>query len=133
MVEKMTVRRGATDYQQAGPGGIIWLALLNALTLPQTYEQRRIMYRGVYSAIVAKLEVDVAMKNDKDIGTLIGGTKLLLDQAGRDYLSSFEDKTFGDLENKYCELLAQILDDLWELAIKGKLIEKAMITQDKVG
>jgi hypothetical protein len=91
------------------------------------------MYRGVYSAIIAKLEVDVAMKNDKDIGTLIGGTKLLLDQAGRDYLSSFEDKTFGDLENKYCELLAQILDDLWELAIKGKLIEKAMITQDEVG
>jgi hypothetical protein len=129
----MVVRRGMADYQQAGAGGIIFLTLLQSLTVEMTYEQRRITYRGAYSAIVAKLETDEKLKNDKEIGTIIGATKILLDQAGTDYRSSFEGKTFNDLENKYCELLAQILDNLWILAIQGKLIEKVLVTQDEVG
>lgn len=130
----MTVRRGMADYPPAGAGGIIFVALLQSLTLPMAYEQRRITYRGTYSAIVAKLEMDPTLSKDKDIGILIGATKLLLDQAGTDYKSQFEShSSFGPLENAYCELLAQILDKLWELAVKGKLIEKVVMTQDEIG
>jgi hypothetical protein len=130
----MVIRRGMADYQQAGAGGIIFMALLQALTIEMSYEQRRIMYRGTYSAIVAKLEVDSKLKDDKEIGILIGGTKLLLDQAGLDYKSDFEShKTYGKLENAYNELLAQVLDKLWALAIQGKLIEKVIMMQDEVG
>jgi hypothetical protein len=121
------------DYQQAGAGGIIFMALLQSLTIPMSYEQRRITYRGAYSAIVAKLETDEKLKEDKDIGTMVGATKILLDQAYTDYKSSFESHaTTSQLENDYCELLAQILDNLWILAIQGKLIERVTVTQDEV-
>lgn len=137
----MAIRRGMADYQQAGAGGIIFVGLLQSITLPMTYEQRRITYRGIYSAIVAKMQLDdkldgstpIPALNGKTMDMVIGGTKLLLDQAGVDYKPSFEGKTFGDLENAYCELLAQILDNLWVLAIQGKMIEKVMMTQEEVG
>ena len=130
----MAVRRGMADYQQAGAGGIIFMTLLQSLTIEMTYEQRRITYRGAYSAIVAKLESDDKLKEDKDIGTIVGATKILLDQAYIDYKSAFEShSTTSNLENDYCELLAQILDNLWILAIKGKLIERVTVTQDEVG
>jgi hypothetical protein len=122
-----------SDYQQAGAGGIIFVGLLQSITIPMSYEQRRITYRGIYSAILSKLEVDPILKDDKEIGMTIRATKILLDQAGKDYKASFEGKTFGDLENKYCELLAQIYDNLWILAVKGKLIERVQMVQDEVG
>jgi hypothetical protein len=128
----MAIRRGMADYQQAGAGGIIFMGLLQSITLPMTYEQRRITYRGIYSAILAKLETDKDLKEDEHIGTIVGATKILLDQAGTDYKASFEGKTFGDLENKYCELLAQIYDQLWILAIQGKMIERVTVVQDEV-
>lgn len=137
----MAIRRGMADYQQAGAGGIIFVGLMDGIVLPMSYEQRRIMYRGIYSAIVAKLELDTNIKLDepiktldgRTISTIVGATKILLDQAGRDYKPAFEGKTFGELENKYCELLAQIYDQLWILAIQGKMIERVMVTQDEVG
>lgn len=127
----MTVRRGMADYRQAGAGGIIFMGLLQSLTIPMTYEQRKILYRGLYSAIVAKVEVDKKNKDDLTIGMLIGAVKLLIDQAGRDYKAHFESKdTYGELENNYTELQGQILDKLWEIAVKANLIET--ITDDGV-
>lgn len=119
------------DYRQAGAGGIIFMGLLQSLTIPMTYEQRKILYRGLYSAIVAKVEVDKKNKDDLTIGMLIGAVKLLIDQAGRDYKAHFESKdTYGELENNYTELQGQILDKLWEIAVKANLIET--ITDDGV-
>ena len=129
----MAIRRGTSDYLQAGAGGSIWLALSQSMTLPMSYEQRRITYRCLYSAIVSKLEMDENLKEDKEIGIIVGATKILLDQAGKDYRASFEGKSFDDLENKYCELLAQIYDHLWVLVMKGKLIEKIKLEWEEVG
>ena len=107
------------------------MGLLQALTFPMSYEQRKILYRGLYSAIVAKVEVDKKAKDDVHIGTLIGATKLLIDQAGTDYKAYFESKeTHSELENNYTELLAQILDKHWEISVKANLIEK--VTEDGV-
>ena len=89
-----------------------------------SYEQRKILYRGLYSAIVAKVEVDKKAKDDKHIGMLISGVKLLIDKAGTDYKSFFESKdSYGELENNYAELQAQILDKHWEISVKANLIE----------
>jgi hypothetical protein len=120
------------DYRQAGAGGIIFMGLLQALTFPISFEQRKILYRGLYSAIVAKIEYDKKINVDRTgIGMLIGGTKLLIDQAGKDYKAHFENKeTYGDLENNYAELQGQILDKFWEIAVKAELIET--ITTDQV-
>ena len=127
----VAIRRGMSDYRQAGAGGIIFMGLLQSLTFPMSYEQRKILYRGLYSAIVAKVEVDKKAKEDKHIGTLIGATKLLIDQAGTDYKAYFESKeTHSELENNYTELLAQILDKHWEIAVKANLIET--VTDDGV-
>ena len=131
----MAIRRGMSDYRQAGAGGIIFMGLLQALTFPMSYEQRKILYRGLYSAIVAKVEVDKRIKVDTEldarIGKLIGATKLLIDQAGKDYKSFFESKdSYGELENDYTELLAQILDKHWEISVKANLIEN--VTEDGV-
>ena len=131
----MAIRRGMSDYRQAGAGGIIFMGLLQALTFPMDYEQRKILYRGLYSAIVAKIEVDKRIKVNTDldvrIGWLISSVKLLIDQAGRDYKSSFEDKTtYGELENNYTELQGQILDHFWEIVVKANLIE--YVTEDGV-
>jgi len=127
----MTVRRGMADYRQAGAGGIIFMGLLNALTFPMPYEQRKILYRGLYSAIVAKVEVDKKQKDDPVLSLLIAGVKILIDQMGRDYKSQFEDhSTFSGLENNYSELQAQVLDHLWEIVVKANLIEQ--ITDDGV-
>jgi hypothetical protein len=129
------------DYQQAGAGGIIFMGLLQSITLPMSYEQRRITYRGVYSAIIAKLQLDdkqdgsipIPALNGRTLDMIVGGTKLLLDQAYLDYNSSFEShSTTSKLENEYCELLAQIFDNLWLLAIQGKMIERVMVIQDEV-
>ena len=131
----MAIRRGMSDYRQAGAGGIIFMGLLQALTFPMSYEQRKILYRGLYSAIVAKIEVDKRIKVDTEldarIGILISGVKLLIDQAGTDYKSFFESEdSYGELENNYAELQAQILDKHWEIAVKANLIET--VTDDGV-
>ena len=130
----MAIRRGMSDYRQAGAGAIIFMGLLQSLTFPMDYEQRKILYRGLYSAIVAKIEVDKKASVDTEIGTKIGAVKLLIDQAGRDYKAYFESKeTHSDLENNYTELLGQILDLLWEITVKTKLIEGLTVEQDEVG
>ena len=134
----MAIRRGMSDYRQAGAGGIIFMGLLQALTFPMSYEQRKILYRGLYSAIVAKIEVDKRIKLDTErdarIGWLISAVKFLIDQAGRDYKSFFESKdSYGELENNYAELQAQILDIYWEISVKANLIEGLTVEQDEVG
>ena len=130
----MALRRTMADYQQAGTGGIVFMWLLQAGSLPMSYEQRRTMYRSIYSAVVAKIETMEKYKEDKDIGLIISGTFALLNQAGGDYKSRFETKaTFDNLENNYAELLAQIYDQLWRLVTITGMIEKVTVEQDVIG
>ena len=119
----MVYHKGSDYRGPAGSGGIIYMGLREALLFPMSYEQRKILYRGLYSAMVAKIEVS-KKKEDADIGMLIGAVKLLLDQAGTDYKAYFESKeTHSELENNYSELLAQILDKHYEITEKAGLIE----------
>lgn len=133
----MTIRRGMADYRQAGAGGILFMGLLQAQGQEMTYEQRRILYRSMYSNEVSKIEMDESIKKNQEIysrvSIVLSSTKLLLDQAGRDYMSRYEGhNTHDSAENDYAELLAQILDNLWEVAIKGKLIESVPIEMDAI-
>jgi len=130
----MAVRRGMADYRQAGAGGIIFMGLLQAQGEEMSYEQRKILYRSLYSAMLAKVELTELGKHLDRVDMLIGATKILLDQAGTNYLSIFENHaSFSTAENNYSELLAQILDSLWEIAMKGKLIENIVVDQEMVG
>ena len=133
----MAIRRGMADYRQAGAGGILFMGLLQAQGQEMTYEQRRILYRSMYSNEVAKVEMDETIKKNTElfdrISILIGSTKLLLDQARTDYRAAYEGhQTCDDAENDYSELLAQILDNLWEVAIKAKLIESVQIEMEAI-
>ena len=128
----MTVRRGMADYRQAGAGGIIFMGLLQAQGQEMTYEQRRILYRSLYSAVVAKIDMDDKTKKEQRISYLVKDTQKLLKQAGEDYQAPFEQKTYGEIENAYSELLAQILDALWEMAIRAKLIESITMEQEPI-
>ena len=120
----MVYHKGSDYRGPAGSGGIIYMGLRESLLFPMTYEQRKILYRGLYSAMVAKIEVDKKASKDPYIGMLIAAVKLLIDQAGTDYKAYFESKeTHSDLENNYTELLGQILDKLWEITEKASLIE----------
>ena len=126
----MAARRTMSDYQQAGSGGIIFMGFLQAITLPLSYEQRRMSYRGIYSLIVAKVYEDKKLIEIEGVTDLIHQVKGLLDQAGEDYDPKYEShSTFSKDENKYVELLAQIFDKLSEIVTKTKLIEK--ITQEQ--
>jgi hypothetical protein len=133
----MAIRRGMADYRQAGAGGILFMGLLQAQGQEMTYEQRRILYRSMYSNEVAKIEMDETLRKSPEtyerLSMLIGATKLMLDQAGKDYLASYEGhNTYDGAENAYAELLAQILDNLWEIAIKAKLIESVIMEMDAI-
>lgn len=128
----MTVRRGMADYRQAGAGGILFMGLLQAQGQEMTYEQRRILYRSLFSLESAKLEYDPSSKKDEIIIEKIKETQKLLLQAGKDYQSHYEGhQSFDQFENAYAELLAQILDNLWIIAIKAKLVEN-VIDDEKV-
>jgi hypothetical protein len=131
----MTIRRGMADYRQAGAGGIIFMGLLQLQGQEMTYEQTRIVCRRVYSAEMAKLEIaDEKISKDE---TVISSTKLcwkLITQAVADYRSHFEShQSTSDAENNYAELLSQIVDELWKIAIRAKLIENITVEQDAVG
>ena len=135
----MTIRRGMADYRQAGAGGILFMGLLQAQGQEMNYEQRKILYRSMFSNEVAKIEAirDTLTKDTENFKRITGCiiiTDSLLEQAGTDYRSSYEGhQTHDDAENKYTELLAQILDNLWEIAIRAKLIENITVEQDTVG
>jgi hypothetical protein len=133
-VEKeMTVRKGMADYRQAGAGGIIFVWLLQGGSQEMTYEQRKILYRSTYSAIVSKLRVTDTKEHEDELKRLVKETEEKLTQARKDYKSSFEShSSSGDLENNYSELLAQIFDNLWDMAIYGKMIESVQIEMDKI-
>jgi hypothetical protein len=128
----MTVRRGMADYRQAGAGGILFMGLLQAQGQEMTYEQRRILYRAMYSNEISKVEMDKKASEDSRIIQLLKETKSMLDTAGNDYKAMYEGKTYDSAENNYAELLAQILDNLWEVAIKAKLIESITVEQTEV-
>jgi hypothetical protein len=130
----MTTRRGGLSQYPPGSGGILFISIIQALTMPMTYEQRKILYRGMYSVYLGKLEVDPKLKDDKEISMLIGATKLLLDQQGTTYNAKFEaHESYSALENNYAELQAQILDKHMEIINKTKLIEAVVVTQEMVG
>lgn len=130
----MTVRRGMADYRQAGAGGIIFMGLLQLQGMEMTYAFTRTVARRVYSAELAKLETqDKEDKYEKDIQRAIDKCQILLDKALDDYRTYFEDHNSVDqAENEYAELLSQVVDQLWIIAIKGKLIENITVTQEEV-
>jgi hypothetical protein len=121
------------DYRQAGAGGIIFVGLLQLQGQEMTYEETRKVCRRVFSAEIAKIEMDDRAKKDHQIKEAISAAWILLEQATADYKPQFEShSTVSDLENQYAELLAQIVDNLWIIAVRGKLIESVTVTQDEV-
>jgi hypothetical protein len=130
----MATRRSLTDYQQAGFGGLSFATNLNFMNLPLSYEQRLWALEGLFACALAKIEDDVKYKDDKDIGLLVGGIRILLDQAGDDYRSRYENhESFDNMENNYRRLLTQTFSSILELQGKTKMIEKLVVTQDEVG
>jgi len=130
----MATRRSLTDYQQAGFGGLSFATNLNFMNLPLSYEQRLWALEGLFACALAKIEDDVKYKDDEDIGLLVGGIRILLDQAGDDYRSRYENhESFDNMENNYRRLLTQTFSSILELQGKTKMIEKLVVTQDEVG
>ena len=130
----MATRRSITDYQQAGFGGLSFATNLNFMNLPLSYEQRLWALEGLFACALAKIEDDVKYKDDKDMGLLVGGIRILLDQAGDDYRSRYENhESFDNMENNYRRLLTQTFSSILELQGKTKMIEKLVVTQDEVG
>lgn len=122
------------DYRQAGAGGILFMGLLQAQGQEMTHEMRRILYRSMYSNIVAKIDNDPKFRKDEELKEIISKTSELLIKAGEDYDPTFELlETYSQTENNFAELLAQILDHIWVLAIKAKLIESITVEQEVVG
>lgn len=130
----MPPRRTIGDYQAAGFGGLCFATNLNFMNLPMSYEQRLWSLEGNYWCIVAKIEDDKKYKDDTNIGVLIGATRLLLDQAGRDYNPLYESHaTFNQKENDFRTLLCQIFGKVTELQGKCKMIERVQIEQEEIG
>ena len=117
--------RSMKDYESVGFGGLSFLTNMNFCNTPMSYEQRLWALEGLYAFALAKIEEDPHYKDDEGLGLLIGGTRLLLDQAGEDYKSIFESHaTFGELENKYRALLCIIFQRITQLQGKTKMIER---------
>ena len=126
----MVTRRALTDYQSVGFGGLSFGTNMNFANLPMSYEQRLWALEALYSFAVAKIEDDKKFKEDKDVGMLIAGTRLLLDQAGKDYKSQFESHdSLPDLENNYRRLLCLIFEKLTQIQGKTKMIEHVQAEQ----
>jgi hypothetical protein len=127
-------RRGMTsEYQQIGFGGLSFATNLNFANLEMSYEQRLWALEGLYAFALAKIEDDEKYKNDTDIGTLVGGIRIMLNQAGEHYLSRFEDHSTMDAdENIYRTLLCQIFEKITQLQGKTKMIERERVIQDEV-
>lgn len=121
----MATRRSLTDYQQAGFGGLSFATNLNFMNLPLSYEQRLWALEGLFACALAKIEDDTKYNEDREIGILIEGIRILLNQAGEDYRSRYEShETFDNIENKYRVLLTQIFSKILELQGKTKMIEQ---------
>lgn len=130
----MATRRSLTDYQQAGFGGLSFATNLNFMNLPLSYEQRLWALEGLFACALAKIEDDPKYKDDREIGLLVGGIRLLLNQAGKDYKSRYETHaSFDEIENNYRTLLSQTFSKILELQGKTKMIEKTFMTQEEVG
>lgn len=121
----MALRRGLSDYQQVGFGGLSFATDLNFMNLPMSYEQRLWALNGLYCCALAKIEDDPKYKEDSDIGLLIAGIRLLLNQAGEDYHGWYETPDMGDdNRNKYRTLLSQIFEKITQLQGKTKMIDQ---------
>ncbi|MBE3136066.1 MAG: hypothetical protein IMZ43_01515 [Thermoplasmata archaeon] len=121
----MATRRSLTDYQQAGFGGLSFATNLNFMNLPLSYEQRLWALEGLFACALAKIEDDTKYKDDREIGLLVGGIRIMLDQAGKDYVSRYEShQSFDKAENDYRALLSQTFSKILELQGKTKMIER---------
>jgi hypothetical protein len=130
----MATRRSLVDYQAAGFGGLSFATNLNFMNLPMDYEQRLWALEGLYYCAIAKIEDDPKFKDDKEIGMIVGATRILLDQAGRDYQSKFEShETFDKSENDYRTLLCQIFGEITHLQGKTRMIERVQQEQEVIG
>lgn len=128
----MPPRKGLNvEYQQVGLGGLCFVSTLNFMNVEMSYEQRLWMLESEYYCILAKIEDDKKWKDDPEICKLVKETRTKLNQAGEDYLSSYEDhKSHSDDENKYRQLLCQIFGKITQLLGKTKMIEKERVEQD---
>lgn len=89
------------------------------------------MLESEYYCILAKIEDNESVASDTDIKRIINETRALLDQAGRDYLSTFEDhKTHSEDENNFRKLLCQTFGKIVQLLGKTKMIEKEKVIQE---
>jgi hypothetical protein len=130
----MTGRRIISDYQTVGFGGLAFITHINLANTPMSYEQRWWSLDAEYWFTLAKIELDEKYKCDPGICLLVGGIRLLLDQANEDYKSQFEDhQSFCDLENRYKKLLSQILGKITELQGRTRLIENQKLEQEVFG
>ena len=129
----MPPRRFLTGGELKGFAAVCIASNFNFMNLPMSYEQRLWLLEGELYCILAKIEEDDKYKDDPDINMIIAGTRLLLDQAGRDYKSHFEShSTFDKTENDYRTLLCQIFGKCTELQGKTHMIENERVTQDDV-
>lgn len=127
-------KRGMGDYQQVGFGGLAFLTHIALANTPMTYEQRWWSLDAEFWFTLAKIEEDPKYKDDKEIGVLVSGLRLMLDQANDDYKSNFESHTsFSDLENNYKKLLSQIMGRITQIQGKTKMIERVQLEQDVMG
>jgi hypothetical protein len=131
-VEKMTVRRGMAYYRQAGAGGILFMGLLQAQGQSMTRLERRNLYEGLFYNAAAKIEEDLKLSKLVDIHMLITEVNEHIEQAGKDYLDIYDtSESPQDLKNNYDKLLRIVLEKLWRIAIKARLIE-SIIDDEKV-
>ena len=127
----MATRKSMADYQSVGFGGLAFLTHINLANTPMTYEQRWWSLDAEYWFTLAKIEEDPKYKDDEKLGKLIGGLRILLDQANTDYKSEFESHaSYTSLENDYKKLLSQIMGRITEIQGKTKMIEKVQLEQD---
>ena len=129
----MATRRGLADYQSLGFGGLSFITNNNFANLPMSYEQRLWALEALYAFAVAKVENDPAYKADPNVGMLIGATRLMLDQAGKDYRAEYEGHTFGTLENNFRSLLCQIFEKITQLQGNTKMIERVTMQMEEIG
>jgi hypothetical protein len=129
----MPPRRGLSDYQQVGFGGLVFASNLNFMNLPMSYEQRLWLLEGEYYCITAFVEKSEEYSSDGKITALLQKTRDMLDQSGKDYRSEYENhNSMSGNENGYRTLICQVFGKLTDLQGKTKMIERERIVQDEV-
>ena len=127
-------RRGIGDYQAVGFGGLSFLTNMNLMNSPMSLEQRLWALDGNFWSIVAKVENDAKYKEDKEIGNIVSGIRILLKKGFEDYRHAFETHGLPEkMENNYRLLLSEIFGKITELQGRTKMIEREHMTMEEIG